>query len=256
MKRFWTMAALTLVVGTAGLSMANAQETQPPRRPAGGFQGRPGGFGGGFGGPTTVIGMATVQKELELTDDQKSKLEGILKDARGNAADFASLRDLKQEEREKKMEELRKAGAERSAKAAKAIKDLLNDKQNARLEQLVVQQMGTRALTRDEVASKLGLTEEQKEKITKIRSSAFPMPGAGGARPAPGGDFRERAAKLDKEILAVLSEDQQKKFDELKGPKFEFPAFGGFPGAGGGNTPTRRPGARPGTESQPKKTDN
>ena len=220
--------------------------------------GRPGGRGGqGFGGGGGfLLAMPEVQKELGVTDDQKALLEDMQADMRqrgGERPDFGSFRDLSPEEREKRLEEMRKAGEERAKQAEDALKAILNETQFQRYTELQLQRQGLMALNRAEVQEKLALTAEQKTKLEEIRAANRPERGQFGRRPEgqPAGerpDFqamaaqaRERREKAEADTLAVLTPEQKAKWEQLQGKKFEFPqpTFGRRGGEEGGNRPPR-----------------
>jgi len=217
----------------------------------GGFGGGRGGFGGG--GVSGLVRIAEVQKELGVTDEQKTEITKILEESRpmggaGGGFNREEFQNLSQEERTKRFEEMRKAGEETAKKVEEKVKGVLNEQQWTRLSELRIQQQGIGALTRPEVAEKLALSEEQKKEIAKLNESLRPQfggPGGGG-----GGERQSREEamaqreKTQKEILAVLSEDQKDSFEKMKGAKFEFPRpmFGGGQGGGQGGSGRRRPG--------------
>lgn len=234
---------------------------------AGGFGA--GGFGGGAAGGAMLLGMPEVQKELNITDDQKeliTEMQADLRQRGGQRPDLGNFRDLSAEERQARMEELRKQAEERNKQAEDALKAILNDTQFARYGELQLQRQGLGALTRPDIVEKLGLSTEQTEKIGEVRRTAREEggrrpEGQAGQRP----DFqalmaaaRERQAKVEADTLAVLTADQKAKWEQLQGKKFEFPAPtfgrgqggpGGQPGqrGQGGNRPQR--GNRPGSDN-------
>lgn len=210
----------------------------------GGFRGMGGGFGGG--GVAGLVAIEEVQKELSITDEQKAGLGKIQEEMRASfqGFDFQGLRDLGEEERNKKMEEFRKKGQETAKKVEGQVKELLNEEQWARLGELRIQREGVGALSREEVAKDLALTDEQKEKIAKLSESLRPQFGRGG--PGGGGgerpnfeEIRAQREKTEGEILAVLTDDQKAKLEKMKGEKFDFPRpmFGGGQGGGRGRRP-------------------
>ncbi|AMV20902.1 Spy/CpxP family protein refolding chaperone [Planctomyces sp. SH-PL14] len=223
-------------------------------QPGGGGGGGRGGFrgmGGGGGGVAGLVGMEAVQKELSITDEQKAALGKIQEEMRASfqGFDFQALRDLSEEERNKKMEEFRKKGQESAKKVEGQVKELLNEEQWARLGELRIQREGVSALSREEVAKDLALTDEQKEKIAKLSESLRPQFGRGGPGGGGGGgerpNFEEMRAQREKtegEVMAVLTDDQKAKLEKMKGEKFEFPRpmFGGGQGGGQGGR-GRRP---------------
>ncbi len=86
---------------------------------------------GGLGG-LMLLRSDVVQKDLDLTDDQKDSITKLQDKAREA---FSSLQGLNQEERQAKMQELRKDQEEK-------IGGILNAKQKARLKEIGLQNMG------------------------------------------------------------------------------------------------------------------
>lgn len=251
-----------LVVTAAVLATASSVMAQPGR---GGPGGR-GGFGGfGGGGVAGLMAMQEVQKELSISDEQKSKIETLMEELRPQPPQggFGNFQDLSPEERQKRMAEMRKQGEEMAKKAEEGLKGILDAKQATRLGELRNQREGVRALTRADVAAKLELTDEQKGTLKEL-AEANPQFGFGGGGPGRGqggaggqgnpGDFqarmeeaRKRQEKFTSDSMAVLTDAQKTKWESLQGKKFEFPAFGGPGGpGGGGNRPPR--GNRPANE--------
>jgi len=193
------------------------------------------------------VGIAEVQKELGVTDEQKTEITKVLEESRpmrgaGGGFNREEFDKLSEEERTKRFEEMRKQGEETAKKVEEKVKGVLNEQQWTRLSELRIQREGVTALSRADVAEKLALSDEQKKEIAKLSASLRPQfggPGQGGERPS-----REEAAaqreKTQKEILALLSEDQKASWEKMQGAKFEFPRpqFGG--GQGGGQGGGRR----------------
>jgi hypothetical protein len=243
--------------------MANAQE----RGRGGRGQGR-GGFGGGFGGglggggPLALLAIEEVQKELKITDEQKKQIETLASEQRGagfggaGGGQGGNFRDLSPEERQKRIEEFRKQAEARAKEVDEKIKGILNADQSERLGELRLQREGINAFNRSEVADKLGLSKEQREKIAKLLEDARPGFGRGGGFGAGGGrggagrgaseeerakaiqEARERREKLSADVLGVLNDGQKAAWEEMQGKKFDFPE------------PQRR-GGRGGRDRQP-----
>src|ERR1700722_17315893 len=104
-RRFFIGALLLAVASYANLSMA-----QGPGGPGGMF----GGPGGGRAGGAMLLGIPEVQKELNLTDDQKA---AIKTEGDSIRAEFQKMREgfdpstldsMSEEERTKKFDEMRK----------------------------------------------------------------------------------------------------------------------------------------------------
>jgi len=207
-----------------------------------------------------LLMMPEVQKELKITDDQKAQLDDLRAEQQKNfqaafsGFDPRSMQDLSEEERTKKMAELRTKGEELSKQVDEKVGKILDDSQMKRLKQLQIQREGVGAFNRPEVIAKLALTDDQKDKVKQIQDGARPQ-GRGAFNPdatpeerqAAFAKMQESRAKALKDILAVLTDDQLMDWTELTGKEFKFPQgpmggmrFGGPGGPGGpprGNPP-------------------
>jgi hypothetical protein len=231
------------------------------------FAQRPGGqggrFGGGFGGTQSagmLLGNEALQKELAITDDQKSKITTLSTELRekmqAGAPDFASIRDLPEAERNAKFAEMR----EKSTKVAEEFKskfaEILTKEQNDRLQQIQWQLVGLRD---ESLLKALNVSAEQTEKLKKIdtesqaKIEALPRPDRNGGAEA----FQERQTKTreiteeaNKAKMEVLTSEQKDQLTKLKGKEFDVSALrprfgggggpgGGRPGGAGGNRPER-----------------
>jgi hypothetical protein len=198
--------------------------------------------------------MEEVQKEVGVTKEQIEKIRTAMSELGGGrgpggagGGNRTNFQDMSEEERAKFREEFQKQAEERAKKADEILKANLDAKQLARLEELRIQREGAGALARTEVAAKLKLTDDQKEKIkTALESGQMDFRAIG--RDASQEDrqkameeFRAKREKANADALAVLTADQTAALEAMKGAKFEFPAFGGFGGGGRGGA-----GGRPG----------
>lgn len=247
----------TVLLGTAALclstSLAMSQERgktggqgrggqEREKRGGGGF-GQRGGFGGfgGFG-LAGLVGIPEVQKEIAVTDEQKGLIDDMMNDlrnsARGGGAgfDFQAFNELSDEEKAKRRADMQKQAEERTKKTDEMISAILEPTQVARLNELRLQQQGVNALDRAEVAAKLELSAEQKEKIAKIREESRGPGGPGGfGGGGQGGQFdreaftkmmeeaRARREKANADILALLTDSQKEAWGKMQGKKFDFP---------------------------------
>ena len=245
MSRRTTLIFGVILLLLAPVVQAQGQGQRRGQRPGGGGgQGGPGGFGGGPASMASLLGMPEVQKELTVTEDQKGLIDDMLRDLRqtGDRGGFnrEQFQNLSQEERQKRFEEMRKQAEERTKKSDELAKMILEPKQIERLNQLVLQRTGAAALERQEVADKLGLTADQKDKIRKIREASRPERGAFDRNASreeqqkAAAEARERRAKADADVLAVLTPQQKETWEKLLGKKFDFPQPQGR-GRPGGN---------------------
>jgi len=213
--------------------------------PAGGGGG---GGGRGFGRPQGIDGLIAVeevQAEIKLDEEQAKKVAGLAETLQAESAGireiFGQMREAEESEREKLREQITTLRAGIEAKAKEALKEILNEEQMTRLQQIAWQQSRQSPLLSEEVAALIGLSEEQQ---TQLKSLSDELNAAmQDAERTERGAIRE---SYDEKFLAVLTEEQQTKWKSLLGEPFEMPApsFGGGPGGGGpGGGPG---GARPG----------
>lgn len=224
----WQMSrvyAFVCLVSVASLALA-----QGPRGP-------------GFGPPRMRMGppdnslmlleTAEVQKELNLAETQRAAIIELQSEMRAamdevfRDFDPRSAEGATPEERDEQFAAMRKKTEAVHAQMEQKLDKLLDAKQSGRFKQLRLQRAGTGALTRDDIAKDLKLTEEQ---LTKLRGMQ-PMFNFGPPPPNP---------RTFNNAIAVLTEEQKARWSELTGPAFKFPenAFGppgggGFGGPGG-----------------------
>lgn len=233
-----------------GLMLAAAVMVAAPAFAQRGQGGR-GGFGGPGGGGELgqmmfLLQDENVRKELEIVDDQIEKMRELgRKSFDGMREMFTGLRDLSEEERNAKLEEIRTQMEARQKELMKEADDILLPHQKTRLQQIVVQSQLRRqntsdALSNGKLAEELGITADQKEQLAKIQEEATK-------------DMEEKIAKAREDaknkVLKVLTAEQRAKLDKLIGTPIEFSnrGFGGGgpggrgPGGGGNNPGGQRP---------------
>lgn len=229
-----------LAVLVVASPMAVAQEREGRGRRGGGFR-----FGGRRGGgvnATTLLRSEQVQKELGLKEDQIEKITAISDESRQGMRElFSGLRDLSEEDRRKRFDELRAKGAELSAAARVKVGELLSDSQTKRLDEILLQVRGPAALADDTVAANLALSDDQKGKIKDLLDTERELQQeiSSGVRDLPREERQEKFAEIrkhqdelrketEKAVLEVLTTDQNNQFAALKGAAFEldFSALG------------------------------
>jgi Spy/CpxP family protein refolding chaperone len=218
---------MSLVVCSLVAFAASSALAQPPGgRGTGGT-----GFGGFGGGPIDLLQNASVQKELELLDDQLAQVRTLAETNRNNNSlreAFGQLRDLPEEQRRDRINELLTANREATQKE---IDKILLPHQSERLRQIEYQvsmRRGGGIGISGRLAEELGITEQQQEELQAAAEKAME-------------EMRAAQAKLQEEarqkVLATLSPAQQAKYKELVGEPFDYvpeqPQFGGRDGGRG-----------------------
>ncbi len=150
--------------------------------------------------------------ELKLTEEQTAKLSGLQS---GSREAFTAMQALPEDQRPAAMKTMRE-GLEKS------VSEVLDEPQFARLLQLQWREAGLASLERDDVATKVGLSDEQRDKLRPILADR--QSGQRSLFSAP----PEVAAKIrqewDDQLRAVLTEAQVQQWEELLGPPAPEPA--------------------------------
>ena len=124
-----------------------------------------GGPGGGFSLSSMysfLLNSPTVQKDLELVDDQKAKLKELNEKSRAAMRKvFSGMRDLSEDERREKMAEIGKKMQAQMEESKKAIEEILLPHQLERIKGIALQRVGTMALSDKQIQQDLKLSEEQ-----------------------------------------------------------------------------------------------
>lgn len=175
-----------------------------------------------------------VQKELNVTDEQKKTLSELAAKLQAEAMEIISgLQDLSPEEQKEHMPELMKMVGDKGKEIQEQVDKVLDQKQLARMKELSLQSRGAAALEDDEVAATLKISDDQKVKLVAVREEGnkkmeeamAALRGGGGGGDA--GDMRKKMMDMRKELgdkaLAVLSPEQKEQFEKMKGAKFTFP---------------------------------
>jgi hypothetical protein len=198
----------TIVVTLAAVSPAQAQ-----RRNMGGL--RP-----GHVSPARLLTVEAVQAELKLTDQQKEKATEINEALSAGRHELFAKVAKDSKERGAKTKELEK-------KAQGSIDELLDDSQNKRLRELLLQVNGASELTNKEMREALQITKEQQKKLATVRHANAK------ARKEALADFDgDRMAKSvelqregDAKLLEVLTPAQRKQFEAMQGKKIALKLF-------------------------------
>lgn len=195
--------------------------------------------GGGGNGIAALIGRADVQAELKVTSDQKTKLTDLVpqRGQRGQGGQGDQGGQGGQSKGNKGSQGGqggdqgdRSANRARQAELEKKVAEILDDKQEAKLAELVIQRAGNRAVFDEKVASKLDITNEQMEKIKALREKQREAQQALSEKTQTQEITREeaRAARdknektLDTEIGKILTDKQKAQLRSLGGAPFKF----------------------------------
>jgi Spy/CpxP family protein refolding chaperone len=239
--RGFVCAAICLAMATTAMAQGQGQG-RGGRGGRGGFGG--GGFGGGFGlNLSRLVGIEQVQKELKVTDEQKTKLAELRREGRGGGGGGGgNFQNMSEEERAKFFDEMRKQSEERNKK----VEAILDADQLKRAKEILLQQQGNGALANPEVAKELALSEDQVAQIKTISEESGKQmrelfrPGAD--RDEMRKKMEELRKNTDEEYMAVLTEEQKAKFAALKGAKFDLDPAALRGGGGRGREGGRRGG--------------
>jgi len=229
MKRLVKIGFLSLLV--VALVAADSEAQKKKKGGRGGRRGQRGRFSqrGGFGrfgrggGAAGLLRQESVQKEIKITDDQKKKIDTAFAEL---TKMMQELRDLPREERREAFQKI----GELSQKAGKTAMSSLNKEQKKRLDQLMLQRSGARALQQEAVQKKLGFTRKQTRKMKSLietqrdeqREMFREMRENGGGFEGMREKMQELQKKNNKAILDVLTKKQSEQFEKMKGKKFKF----------------------------------
>ncbi|HEY7312162.1 MAG TPA: hypothetical protein VH643_22550 [Gemmataceae bacterium] len=161
-----------------------------------------------------LLRQKSVQEELKLTPELCTKVAEF---TNKEHEEYQKALKLNAEEREKKFNDLEK-------EHEKFIADNLSEAQRKRLEQITMQVLGLRFLTRPKAAEVLKLTPEQQDKFKKLHEEAR-KDLAALVDAKNGEDKNEKLAKLradlDKKIEAILTDEQKEKARAHVGEPFK-----------------------------------
>ncbi|MBA3315189.1 MAG: hypothetical protein M3552_10945 [Planctomycetota bacterium] len=176
-----------------------------------------------------LVQAKPVQDELKVTSDQQTKLQSASDKHREQLRGLVSVgegtsREQAREQFEKNREKIESLIRE----TEKKIDEVLNEDQKQRLDQISLQAAGVEALRGEEVAAKLKLTPEQKQKIettldaqAEKRREAFGQ-GDGGREKA-----QQSREETEKQVAALLDDDQKAQWKEMQGETFDLASLRG-----------------------------
>jgi hypothetical protein len=199
----------------------------------GGMTGMGMGMGMGMGGqnsPLMTLLAPSVQKELKLSEEQKTKVYNLSKAAGQRNRDLAQSMAFAGGNGNANPQAMMEAGQRLRQETDKAIGKILDSKQKVRLDQIALRAEGPLAIARPEIAAKLRLNDTQNEFVQgvmmQMRQELFVAMRQGAAA----GQFdpaqaRTMATQLRKnavqEISKVIDRKQKAAFDKMLGEPFD-----------------------------------
>jgi len=170
-----------------------------------------------------MLSLATfpeVQKELKLTPDDSKKIDDALETVGQDVQ--AAFQDANGDFGKMQID-ITKINLKHDADYLKT----LTPDQAARLKQLYVQFSGALVITRDDFASDLAVTDDQKAKVKQLQADegkkiADLFQSGGGDPSSMGPAMKKLQDEFKVQLAGVLTDDQKKKLEDMKGAKFEF----------------------------------
>lgn len=204
---------------------------QPPRG---------GGRGMGGGGALGLLVNKSVQEELKITDEQKTKITEFATKANEGRPRFDPNGDM--DEFRKSMQEFTKKQTEATEKFSK---ETLTEEQQKRLKQVQIQSAGLLPGFRgmggpsEDTLKALKITEEQKTTFKEIGDQLGKdvqelLQGGGFQNPETQKKMQGLRKEASEKAMAALTEEQKKSWTELTGKPFEIKIEAGAGGGFGG----------------------
>jgi hypothetical protein len=204
---------LPLALSSALLLAAFASSASAQRRGRGGL--RPGEVS-----LARLLTIEAVQNELKLSDKQK--------------AAATEINNSLTEERHKLFAEVSKDSHERTKKVADLeertaakVKKLLDEPQQKRLREILIQVNVASELMKKDIQEELHITPEQRKKLIDVNRANSKA--RHDALASHEGDKTAKMLELqreaDKKLLAVLTDTQREQFEKLKGKKISLDLF-------------------------------
>jgi len=175
---------------------------------------------------------ADVQKELSITDDEKTKLTDLQQKSRqgGGPGGAGGAGGGNNGGGPPDMAAMQKMMAERRAQQHKDLAAILNDSQMKRLNELLLQREGNNALTQEDVQKALNFTSDQTQKVKDLMTKQQEANAALRTKQQNQEMTREEvtAARtkntqtMNEELAKILTSDQAAKLKEMQGKAFTF----------------------------------
>jgi hypothetical protein len=266
MPRIRTLA-LTAGLAVALASLAPSSRGQVPPG-AGGAPGGPGmgpgmrfmgpgmgmgmGPGGGQSSPLMILLAPSVQKELKLSDEQKTKVYSFAKTA--NQKNREMMQTMAMGGGNANPQMMMEGWMKLRQETDQSIAGILDAKQKERLDQIALRAEGPLAVARPEIAQKVGLNDNQKQYVQEImmqmrQELMMQIQQARAAGQFDPSQVRPLAAQLrtgaEQELGKVLDKKQKAAFNKMLGTPFDLKKLdaetaatdAALPPAGAGDAP-------------------
>lgn len=182
---------------------------------------RPGGGGGFVPSAYGAVGTSEdLQKELKISDEQKTKLKEAMEPINKKRTELFTRGQGGQQPTDEQRKELTEKIAKLTEETKAAVGTVLNAEQTKRLGQIDYQMMGIAAYSNAEVQKKMSFTDDQKEKV-KATVEAYQkdreelnkdMPRRS---QQPSDEDKKKRADVTKKITALNKEAQDKIVESL-----------------------------------------
>lgn len=185
----------------------------------------------------TLSVLPNIQSELDLTEDQKVKINEATARMRTSIREMQlDIRNLSHEERQAKLEEINMKTQTVAQETKKTFEDILRPEQLKRLKGIALQMAGVSALSDKDVQQNLKLSGDQ---VAKIKVANDDLATKMGELFSKSADPQTRPSKMqmlrtdyENQVIGVLTADQKALLEKMKGAKFEIsPTELGHPGA-------------------------
>jgi len=177
--------------------------------------------GAGSTNPAVLLQRDDVRGDLQITDDQKSKLFDLQEGLRARFQEVFRTAGDDQDARRKAFENIGK-------KITEEVNQILTAGQQIRLKEIAIQLFGFSVAEQPDVQKSLNATDEQKSKIKDLKDrmdkatrELWQKVGAGEIQIADVQDTMKKNQKiLNDEIGKILTQTQKDKFKSLGGKPF------------------------------------
>ena len=209
---------------------------------------RPGGGGGFVPSAYGAVGTSEdLQKELKISDEQKTKLKEAMEPINKKRTELFTRGQGGQQQTDEQRKELTEKMVKLAEETKAAVGTVLNAEQTKRIGQIDYQMMGIAAYSNAEVQKKMSFTDDQKEKV-KATVEAYQKDREELNKDMPRrsqqpsdedlkkfADIRKKGVALSKEaqdkIVESLTAEQKKTWTDMIGEKVDvskfMPQFGG-----------------------------